>query len=338
MIATSLTVDTSLGPDFFIVGAPKCGTTSMHAYLAEHPAIFMAKKEQHYFGADLSDAWRQPSRERYLASFAGSESAERRGEASGWYLWSRSAAREMRAYDPAARIIAMVRNPVEMLPSLHSQYLHDGIEDLEDFGEALAAEEDRRTGLRIPQGNGANPWRLFYRDIVCFCDQIERYLAAFGRQQVHVVVFDDLVGDPATTYRAVLTFLGVSTDFTPHFSVMNPNKHTRSRAVRRMLDEITNPKSGVRRVGTRLLPVHAVRSAMLRTFVPTVTRLNTSLAPRRELSSDLRASLERELAPEIERLARLLNRDLSSWCPAGVSTSAHAAPHVPADALQPSRP
>jgi len=325
------------GPDFFIVGAPKCGTTSLHTYLAEHPAIFMAKKEQHFFGADLADTWPQPSRQQYLASFAGSEWAERRGEASGWYLWSRDAADEIRAYEPAARIIAMVRNPVDMLPSLHSQYLHDGIEDLEDFGEALAAEEDRRIGLRIPPGNGANPWRLFYRDIVCFCDQIERYLAAFGRQQVHIVVFDDLVADPAATYRAVLTFLGVSTDFTPHFSVMNPNKHTRSRAVRRMLDEITDPKSGLRRVGTRLLPVHAVRSAMLRNVVPTVTRLNTSFAPRRDLSSDLRTRLARELAPEIERLARLLNRDLSSWSSSVVPTSAHAATHVPSDALQLSR-
>lgn len=323
------TANDTLRPDFFIVGAPKCGTTSLHTYLAQHPAIFMAKKEQHFFGADLSDTWPQPSPHRYFASFAGSEGAERRGEASGWYLWSRYAAQEIREYEAAARIIAMVRNPVEMLPSLHSQYLHDGIEELEDFAAALAAEQDRKNGRRIPPGNGPSPWRLFYREIVRFPEQLERYLATFGREQVHVVVFDDLVADPVATYRGVLRFLRVSTDFTPSFQVMNPQKHIRSRTVTRMLADVTNPASGVRRAGTRLIPIHAVRSTLLRHFVPTVTRLNLSFAARQPLSPDLQASLAAELAPEIERLAALLDRDLSHWYSPAAPTSAHARGHAP---------
>src|SRR5664280_2899277 len=213
-----------LGPDFFIVGAPKCGTTSLNTYLAEHPSVFMAKKEQHFFGSDLAPSWPQPTAERYFDSFAGTEWAMRRGEASGWYLWSRRAAEEICAYSSSAQIIAMLRNPVDMLPSLHSQYLHDEIDDLKDFAEALAAEDDRRCGRRIPPLNGSYPWRLFYKDVIRFHEQLERYYTVFGRDQVHVILFDDLVGDPATTYRRALEFLGVDPAFVPTFRVMNPNK------------------------------------------------------------------------------------------------------------------
>jgi hypothetical protein len=302
-----------LGPDFFIVGAPKCGTTSLNTYLAEHPSVFMAKKEQHFFGSDLAQSWPQPTAERYFASFAGSEWAKRRGEASGWYLWSRRAAKEICAYNSSAQIIAMLRNPVDMLPSLHSQYLHDEIEDLKDFGEALAAEDDRRCGRRIPPLNGSYPWRLFYQDVIRFHEQLERYYAVFGRDQVHVILFDDLVGDPATTYRRVLEFLGIDATFVPTFRVMNPNKRTRSRLVKRMVGKVMDPSSRIRRTGVRLIPVHTVRSAMLRDFVPAATRLNTSLAPRSVVDPDLRESLAAELAPDIERLGEILGRDLSHW-------------------------
>lgn len=309
------------GPDFFIVGAPKCGTTSLDTYLTEHPSIFMAKKEQHFFATDLGDAWHHPAPEEYFRSFAGGRDAQRRGEASGWYLWSRSAASQIHAYNPQAQIIAMLRNPVEMLPSLHSQYLYGGIEDLRDFGEAFAAEADRREGRRIPPKNGSSPWRLFYRDVVRFHEQLERYLDLFGRNQVHVVLFDDLVGAPQKTYRAVLEFLEVDASFLPSFRVMNPNKRVRRPRVKHATSVILDPSSRARRAGTRLIPVHAVRSALLRHGVAALTRLSTDVRPRPPMDPVQRARLAAELAPDIRRLGELLGRDLTHWYASAASST-----------------
>jgi hypothetical protein len=108
-------------PNFFLVGAPKSGTTAMVQYLATHPDIFMAKKEMHFFGGDLR--FRAPfyrhNLNEYLAEFQGCNGHCRVGEASVWYLLSSQAASEIYAFKPAANIIVMLREPVEMLYSLY---------------------------------------------------------------------------------------------------------------------------------------------------------------------------------------------------------------------------
>jgi hypothetical protein len=303
-----------LKPDFFIVGAPKCGTTSLNAYLAAHPAIFMAKKEQHFFGSDLADVWPQPSADEYFASFSGSEWATRRGEASGWYLRSRVAAEEIDAYDPCAQIIVILRNPIEMLPSYHSQLLWDRQETIRDLEQALSAESDRREGRRIPPVNRDNPWRLLYRDVACFHEQVERYLSVFGHDRVCVLLFDDLVGRPAETYKLVLDFLGVDSTFSPDFVVMNPNKSLRSHRVRRAVGALRHPSLRARRIGRRLMPVHPLRSAVVRHLDSTLMRMNTRTAPRPPVDPELSSRLAAEFASDIRQLSALLGRDLTHWC------------------------
>src|SRR5687768_15406060 len=141
-------------PNFFIVGAPRCGTTSMYAYLRQHPEIYVSPhKEPHFFGSDLSPlpgAIREE--ELYRALFAGAGDRPRAGEASVWYLSSRKAASEIRAFAPEARILILLRAPHQMLESLHSLFLRTGNEDLPTLEEALAAEPERRRGQRIPPG------------------------------------------------------------------------------------------------------------------------------------------------------------------------------------------
>ncbi|MFQ5570582.1 MAG: sulfotransferase, partial [Rhodothermales bacterium] len=113
-------------PDFFIVGAPKCGTTAMFRYLQEHPEIYLPKKEFHHFGSDLRPPnyqGRNRDRAVYLSLFAGVTTEKRIGEASVWYLYSKKAAREIKAFAPEADVIIMLRNPVEMMYSLYSLFL-----------------------------------------------------------------------------------------------------------------------------------------------------------------------------------------------------------------------
>jgi hypothetical protein len=140
-------------PNFFIVGAPKCGTTALRQYLLGHPATFFCEpKEPHYFATDFPSHRYVDSEQNYLRLFdpAGRE-CTRIGEASSWYLYSRDALANIRRFDPDAKIIAMLRNPIEMTPSLHAQLLRDFAESEPDLRRAWDLQEERRDPRRLPK-------------------------------------------------------------------------------------------------------------------------------------------------------------------------------------------
>lgn len=187
-------------PNFIIVGAPKCATTSLYYYLKQHPEVFMPEdqtwKEPHFFGRDQRIAPRRCIRDerKYLRLFADARGAKRVGEATTSYLHSRTAAEEIKAYNPNMRIIASVRNPVELIPSMHYQNLVAHHEDILDLEKALAADPDRILEKRIPK-HALKPAYLVYSRIVQFADNLERYFQAFGRENVLVLFFDDIKQD-----------------------------------------------------------------------------------------------------------------------------------------------
>ena len=113
-------------PGFFIVGAPKCGTTSFYHYLRQHPQIFMPdNKEPHYFGSDLkkrSDEFIK-TEEEYLSLFKDADSSQMAGEASTFYLYSKAAQKEIKGFNPHAKIIIMLRNPIDFLHSLRISFV-----------------------------------------------------------------------------------------------------------------------------------------------------------------------------------------------------------------------
>jgi hypothetical protein len=121
----------------------------------------------------------------------------------------------------------MLRNPVDVMYAQHSQLVFNQREDLTDFVDALAAEDDRRAGRRVPK-DAIRPEALFYRHSVRFAEQLQRYFDVFGRDGVHVIVFDDLVADARAVYRSTLEFIGVDSSFEVDLSVYNPNRTARS--------------------------------------------------------------------------------------------------------------
>ena len=306
------------GPNAFIVGAPKAGTTALGHYLGSHPEIFVAAKELSYFGTDLDfrtrrgEPWRI-SGEAYSAWFTGQEAARYRIDRSVFYLYSECAAEEIHTYDPHSRIVVLVRNPVDQMHSEHSEMLYQGAEDITDFALALDAEPDRHQGRRIPPGC-QHAVGLYYRDLARYAGQIERYLARFGRDQVHVVVHDDLRRDPPGTYRAVLEFLGVDPTHRPAFAVVNANKQVRSAALRRTLRS-GSPR--LRRAARLLVPDAQARARVRRAL----HGLNTSARARPPLDPALRVSLTEEFEPEVRRLEALLGRELPDWRSAGSPAS-----------------
>jgi hypothetical protein len=292
-------------PSFFIVGAPKCGTTSLNDYLRQHPGIFIPeRKELHYFGSDLQFAKTvRPTRDEYLAQFAPAQPGQIAGEASVWYLFSQLAAQEIHDFCPAAKIIIMLRSPADMLYSLHSQYLFESNEDLADFAAALAAEEDRSQGHHLPPDSNYREG-LLYRRVARFTEQVRRYLDVFPREQVHIIDFDDFSRDTSRVFAEVLEFLGVDSSFRCEFEVRNPNKQVQSRPLHNFLN---NPGTFAIFLG-RLIP-----KSLRRSLIDRLKNANSPTVPRPPLNAELRAQLNREFTPEVERLGELVEKDLSKW-------------------------
>ena len=289
-------------PNFFIVGAPRCGTTALYDYLQQHPDVFMPyRKEPHYFGDDLPQ--RPPFLDEggYVKLFSSAGNARRVGEATVWYLYSESAARQIRDFSPDARIIIMLRRPVEMMYSLHGLFLFTTWEDIEDFELAIAAEEDRRRGRRIPRTTWWAP-ALQYTWLADYAPHVKRYFDTFGRERVAVVLYDDFRADPLGSVRAVAEFLGLDPGFEPHVTVVNRARVPRSRWLQRRLYD---PRFGS--ILGRLPPraFHVVWRALM--------RANIRYRARPSLSKHLDVALTRRMEPAVERLEELLGHDLSAW-------------------------
>jgi hypothetical protein len=296
-------------PDFFIVGAPKCGTTAMFDYLAAHPEVFTPRrKEPTHFAPDLDsgtrgdDRYFTRDRDAYLALFADQDGEKRVGEGSVWYLYSKVAAAEIKEFAPDARIVIMLRDPVEMVYSLHAQRLVSGAEGIESFAAALAAEPERAEGRRIPRNAFVVPG-LLYREVVRYTDQVRRYLDAFGRDRVLILIYDDFAADPAAAYRQVCEFLEVDTAFAPSFERINTNTVVRSPLVRSVLrfKPAMPDWSG-------LAPLRKRWRALRRRIL----KANQRAVARPPLDAELRATLTEETRPDVESLGELVGRDLTA--------------------------
>lgn len=281
-------------PNLFLVGAPKCGTSALHDYLAGHPDVFMSEpKEPHHFCPDVNAPFAIRDEAAYKALFKGARERVV-GESSATYLYSEVAAEKICSASPDARIVAVLRNPLEMIPSLHSQRRVNGTEPCPTLSEALKAEPKRKAG-ELP-AVGAFP---FYYDAARYTGQLRRYLAVFPAERVHIIVFDDFKKDAGAVYAELLRFLGLPPS-TPNFRVVNRNKRVRSAAVQRVIE---NPASLPNR-----LPGPVGRFAY-----KALDRLNSAPATREALGTDVKEQLKRDFRDEVEALSDLLGRDLRGW-------------------------
>lgn len=301
-------MQTKRRPNLFIVGAPKCGTSSFHKYLGAHPEIFMSEaKEPHYFGFDHH--WINKPRlteQQYLALFDAARDEKFVGEGSTSYLHSATAARELKEFSPDARILIFLRNPVEVSYALYATNLKHGLEFLPTFEEALEAEPERKQGKKLPTAIWGVQEFLFYRDFVRYASQVQRYLDVFGPDRVHIVLYDDLKVNTPAEYRKTLEFLGVRSDFQPDFEVANPNRSPRNLALNNFL---CNPPRPLHALVRAALPKRLRQGALQK-----MKKANLKVEPRQSLDHELVQQLSVEFLPEMERLSKMLDRDVTPWC------------------------
>ena len=292
-------------PNLFVIGAPKCGTTSLAKWLNEHPKIhFSPVKEPHYF----SEEYRlTPSIEKYEALFEAADPSVHQwvGEASVWYLFSETAVRNVLDYSPDARFIVMLRSPLSMAPSLHEQQKFNGNEDIEEFGEALALSGRRQSGERVGMRSECYPpQHIAYFHSCSLGWQVRRLLDVVPRERVHFVVFDDLSSDPEGTFNSVLEFLELPAIGKIEFARLNAAK----RRMFPVLDKMVLRMAGVKRrlgIGVRFRLLSRIR------------KWNVVYHERSPLSYGLQEKMVSGFREDVTLLGSLIGRDLSHWLRTG---------------------
>jgi Sulfotransferase family len=301
-------------PDFFIVGHPKSGTTALYEMLRSHPQIYMPDgKEPWFFAEELHT--RAPPRpagiartlDEYLALFADADADQRVGEASAQYLWSATAAARIAEVQPAARIIAILREPASFLRSLHLQYVKAYVETEADLGKALSLEPARRQGREIPR-HTYWPQRLLYSDHVRYVEQLGRYHAAFAPEQVLVLIYDDFRRENEETVRKVLRFLAVDATLPVQVTEANPTVRPRSQRLNEALHAISLGRG----------PISSTTKAAIKALTPRTLRRGALHAAQRRVvyakprppDEAVTIALRRRFKPEVVALSEYLRRDL----------------------------
>jgi hypothetical protein len=221
-------------PDFLILGAQKAGTTALYAYLRWHPEITgpsfkeVSFFDRHYAKGERWYRAHMPVRRRSLV-----------GEASPSYLFHPLAPERVAGMLPGARLIALLRNPVDRAFSHYQHEVALGREPL-SFEDAVDREDERMQGelermLRDPSYFSLAWWNYTYIARGRYAEQLERWFAAFPREQLLVLFTEQLSADTAATYRRVLDFLGVTARdletypriFDRDYADMNPGTRAR---------------------------------------------------------------------------------------------------------------
>jgi hypothetical protein len=303
-------------PDFFIVGHAKSGTTALYEMLKPHPQIYMPEwKEPWFFSSDMRPRF-QPrtsghapqSFDEYVALFAAARPEQRVGEASSSYLWSRTAASRIAEAQPGARIIAILREPASFLRSLHFQLLQTHVESKKDLRTAMSLQDARREGRDIPR-RSHRPQLLQYSDHVRYVEQLKRYHAAFAREQVLVLIYDDFRRDNEAAVRKVLRFLDV--DDQHPIQVLEANPTARSMRSQQ-LDDLVYSVSVGRGAASRAVKaaVKVLTPRQLRRNALRVTQRRIVQATPAPADEAFMLELRRRFEPEVVALSEYLDRDL----------------------------
>src|SRR5215212_475494 len=287
-------------PNFLVIGAMKSGTTALYYYLEQHPEIYMSPvKEPNFFSSQEQENAADTVTDigAYQHLFRGASGEKAIGEASHSYLYEPRAAAEIRRYIPEARLIAILRNPINRAYSHFLHMVRSGAEPVGDFAQALREE---KVGIRRERtfqdyiGRG-----LYY-------EQLERYFGIFPREQVRVYLYEDLSDAPVRTVQDAFRFLEVDDSFVPDVSL---RRNVSGQPKYRTLDGLLRRQSRIKHAAKIYLPAR-LRWRLSRAFDDLKTRNLVGPPP---LQSEVRRQLIGVYREDILKVQDLIHRDLSGW-------------------------
>jgi hypothetical protein len=294
-------------PDFLIIGAARAGTSSLYEYMRQHPDIwFSPVKEPMFFSLEgTKPDFRGPGDDReinrksvtdvaaYQALFAGAGSKKAVGEASANYLYSEEAAARIKHYIPDARMIAVLRNPVERAYSSFLYMIRDRREQLRDFSQALEQENARIAG------HWEHIWH--YAHMGYYGQQLQRYYALFGKNRIRVYLNEEMKQDAPGLLKNVFSFIGVDDTFLPDTSITYNEGGVPKR---KLLNAVLTRPGLVKRLLRPIMPAAAMKF---------YTRLKHDNLEKPPLDDEVRARLVALYRDDVLRLQDMTGKDLSAW-------------------------
>jgi len=295
-------------PGFFILGAPKCGTSTLYEMLRSNPSLYLpeSKIEPHFFAPDIALHKRHPTLESYLSLFAKAPPNTLIGEASTWYLYSCVAIDRILEFDPGAKCIMLLRNPVNMAQSMHAFNLVKRHENEADFETAWSLMETRRIGRNLPP-HVVDPAFVQYFDACALAGAVERACARVPKEQLLILIYEEFFADPAVGLAQVCRFLGVPPHQVKDVPRANPNRAWR---YPKLAELFIHPPGALRALYGPAK--HAANSLGLRP-AQMLNLLNTSYAPRATLRPEFRAQLQEAFAENNTRMREILDQPLEAW-------------------------
>jgi hypothetical protein len=303
-------------PNFFLLGPPKAGTTAFAEALGRHPEVFMSTpKEPNYFLYAGGNPYNLPldravpNYQDYLRLFAGADGTRVRGDASPYYIYAPHCALEIQRTVPDAKLMVILRNPVERALSAYRYWYKDRRDfhfSPEDFRESFL---NRSLLTDHGQGQAGKLSMEWLQDMGRYADMIERYDRYFSPDQIMLIRYDDLEAEPAGSMERVLKFLGVDPGLAPEIRRTNVTFEPSWRTLNHWLNwDVHNP--------ARLFLVACLRNSRLAASLREgLNRANRRAVPTRD--RPLPASIYNELiqvyADDLRRLAKRANLDLSDW-------------------------
>jgi len=288
-----------MNPNLFIVGAAKCGTTTVAHWLSRHPEIhFSPIKEPHYFYP--YDGRKQDLRAYESLFKCNQELVKYRAEGSVYYMTSPEALRSIKAKYPDAKCLVCLRNPVEQVVSLYYQKRNTGNEVAKTFEEAWRLSELREQGTYARLiGKNLYTENWSYKKVGRLGEQIKSVLEIFGKANIHFVFLDDIKASPNHVWNSILEFLDVKKIELEDATNRNPATVPKSLFLQKLRFVLAKLKS---RFGIR-------KNFGVNSFLGKINTTASYEKPTQEMVHELTSHFQKD----IEIIEKLTNRDLSSW-------------------------
>lgn len=297
--------NSSVKPNFLIIGAAKSGTTTLYEYLRQHPEVFMPDWKEPAFFAP-AEAGGVQDEAAYLALFEGAQGRKAVGEASVAYLYAAEAPRRIAGFlGTDTKLIVILRRPADMAYSNWAHQFREGYENM-PFEKALAHEEERLADPAFFSRTGAWAANLAYRGRARYRNQLEPFLALFPRENIKIYLYNEFFKPDLPLWGDLCAFLGISPGFSPAQNRHNTGWQPRFHGIQAFL----NRPSAVKSAFKRILP-----PALRDRIRETATHLNRSATPLPPLDPELRKKLEAEFANDVRWLEQLLQRPPGSVWP-----------------------
>lgn len=297
-------------PNFFIIGAPKCGNSSLNNYLREHPDIFFPEeKGPSFFCTDLQQEWIAESEKEYLTwNFKRADGYKRVGDGVADAFFSKEAVPNILDFNPESKFIILTRNPVDMFHSWHSHLLRALKENVKDPQQAWELQEERKKGKSIPP-NCKEPKFLQYGEICKLGKHVRRILKEVNQtDKVKIIEFDNFVNNTEKVYKDVLTFLNLEYDGRKKFPAYNKNSKRKIKGIQSAINRLK--QTGLGKLSVKLKKKLGIKHWF---FLSKINEWNQRETKRSPISSDFRRELKKYFAKDQKLLENILKERRSNF-------------------------